>query len=123
MSSLWSDNVPIYIQLAAKMKQGILDGSYPEDTPLPSVRAVSASMSINHLTVAKSYHELVDQGLIEKRRGLGMFVKIGAVAELTQQERELFLNQELPEFIKRMQQLGVTTERVIKAINQTVKDD
>lgn len=75
MSVEWNDKQPIYRQLRELVVQRIMDGSFAEGEPVPSVRQVASDYQINHLTVGKAYQELVDTGLLEKRRGLGMFVK------------------------------------------------
>ena len=123
MNSQWRDDSPIYKQLAEKIRKGILDRVYAEGHALPSVRAVSAELNINHLTVAKSYHELVDEGLLDKRRGLGMFVKAGALESLTLLEKESFMQQELPELVERMKQLEISASTVISFIQTNIKDN
>src|SRR5258707_2594276 len=73
----WNDNQPIYRQLRDRVVAMILDGALKEGDPLPSVRTVAAEYRVNPLTVLKGYQQLVDEELVEKRRGLGMFVKAG----------------------------------------------
>ena len=92
----WNDTQPIYRQLRDRVVVMILDGELKEGDPLPSVRTVSAEYRVNPLTVMKGYQQLVDEGLVEARRGLGMFVKEGAAKQLLQVERERFLNEEWP---------------------------
>jgi GntR family transcriptional regulator len=92
----WSDGQPIYRQLRALAVARILDGVLGEGEPLPSVRNVAAEYRVNPLTVLKAYQELADDGLVEKRRGLGMFVTEGARARLLEGERERFLKDEWP---------------------------
>ncbi len=121
MSEEWRDDQPIYRQLQQKVSALILDGTYPEGNSVPSVRQVSSELSINHLTVAKAYQELVDIGLLEKRRGLGMFVIEGARASLLKQEKDKFLSIELPEFIARLQQLDITLADAISALEKESK--
>src|SRR5204862_4789049 len=96
MDREWNDNQPIYRQLRDRMVAMILDGALKEGDPLPSVRNVAAEYRVNPLTVLKSYQELVDEGLVEARRGLGMFVVDGAHHLLLEGEREKFLSQEWP---------------------------
>ncbi|ASP40942.1 GntR family transcriptional regulator [Bacterioplanes sanyensis] len=95
----------------------ILDGSLPEGESIPSVRGLASEYQINHLTVSKAYQELVAQGLVEKRRGLGMFVATGAQQTLQQQQASQFLEQELPALLERMSQLNIDPDIVISAIN------
>ena len=92
----WNDSQPIYRQLRDRVVALILDGELKEGDPLPSVRNVAADYRVNPLTVLKGYQELVDEELVEKRRGLGMFVKPGARDLLLRGERQKFLNEEWP---------------------------
>ena len=94
MDREWNDNQPIYRQLRDQVVAMILDGALKEGDPLPSVRTVATDYRVNPLTVLKSYQELVDEELVEKRRGLGMFVREGARKLLLKGEREKFLKQE-----------------------------
>lgn len=112
MSIEWNDNQPIYRQLRDQVVERILDGSFAEGDAVPSVRQVASDYKINHLTVAKAYQELVDGELLEKRRGLGMFVLPGARAMLSKNEQHKFLEEELPAFAERVQVLGLDMETV-----------
>src|SRR5207237_25241 len=96
MDSDWNDSQPIYRQLRDRVVAMILDGVLKEGDPLPSVRNVAAEYRVNPLTVLKAYQELVDQQLVEARRGLGMFVNAGARDLLLKAEREKFLTEEWP---------------------------
>lgn len=118
MSKQWSDDQPIYRQLQQEVTNLILRGEVSEGEALPSVRQLSADYRINHLTVAKAYQALVDAGLLEKRRGLGMFVAEGARAQLQASERERFLEVELPGFWQRAQNLGLNEKTLIDKIRQ-----
>ena len=89
-----------------------MDGSFAEGEAVPSVRQVAADYQINHLTVAKAYQELVDDDLLEKRRGLGMFVVDGARESLTDNEQQKFLKDELPAFAERARLLGMDMDMV-----------
>jgi len=119
MNNHWDDETPIYKQLVQKLKKAIINHVYDEGCALPSVRAISAELNINHITVSKSYHELLDQGLIEKKRGIGMFVKQGAIAELTLAEQNIFMNEDLPKLISKMKQLDISSEKVIQLIKKS----
>lgn len=121
MNNQWHDELPIYKQLVIKLKQAILAGTFAEETALPSVRVVSAELNINHITVSKAYHELVDEGLIEKKRGLGMFIMKGAVSQLLEAERMLFIEHELPKLINKMEALKIPVDDVIAMIKQSNK--
>jgi len=107
MEPTWSDNQPIYRQLRDRVVAMILEDSLKEGDPLPSVRSVAAEYQINPLTVLKGYQSLVDEGLVEKRRGLGMFVKEGARRNLMKNEREQFMKTEWPQILQRIQRLGL----------------
>lgn len=122
MQNSWKDDSPIYKQLQDQVCRLILDGSYPEQTALPSVRQVSSEMSINHLTVAKAYQGLVDQELLIMKRGVGMFVETGAQARLQTQEKNKFFEQELPAFINRLIQLDIEPIDIINKMNELIKD-
>lgn len=109
MDTEWNDR-PIYRQLRDRVVAMILDGDLGEGDPLPSVRNVSAEYRVNPLTVLKGYQQLVDEGLVEARRGLGMFVRDGAAKVLLQSERERFLAEEWPRVRETIDRLGLTLE-------------
>lgn len=115
MDLQWNDNQPIYRQLRDHVIAMILDGVLKEGDPLPSVRNVAAEYRVNPLTVLKSYQELVDENLVEKRRGLGMFVKNNARAQLLRGEREKFLNEEWPRISATIHRLGLTREELLNS--------
>jgi GntR family transcriptional regulator len=110
MSTHWNDSQPIYWQLKERTVAMILDGTLPEGEALPSVRTVASEFQLNPITVSKSYQALVDEGLVEKRRGLGMFVCEGARRKLIESERAKFLNEEWPAMLSRIEQLGLSLE-------------
>jgi len=123
MQSEWKEDQPIYRQLRSQVTALIMNGTYAEGESLPSVRQVSSDLSINHLTVSKAYQELVDDGLLEKKRGLGMFVVEGAKAMIMHKEKEKFLTTELPEFLARITQLNISKEELIDKINQAYQGE
>jgi GntR family transcriptional regulator len=112
----WNDKQPIYKQLRGLVVQRIMDGSFAEGEAVPSVRQVASDYQINHLTVAKAYQELVDTGLLEKRRGLGMFVKLGARVSLTNNEHQKFIDEEVPAFVDRVHVLGMNMAEVVEVL-------
>ncbi|MFT4822513.1 MAG: GntR family transcriptional regulator [Halioglobus sp.] len=116
MSIEWNDKQPIYKQLRVLVVERIMDGSFTEGEAVPSVRQVAAEYQINHLTVGKAYQELVDIGLLEKRRGLGMYVAAGARVALTDTEQQSFIDDELPAFVDRVQALGMNMDEVVKIL-------
>jgi GntR family transcriptional regulator len=109
----WNDSQPIYRQLRDRVVAMILDGVLKEGDPLPSVRNVAAENRVNPLTVLKSYQQLVDEQLVEKRRGLGMFVKIDARKLLLRDERQKFLAEEWPRISANIQRLGLKAEDLL----------
>ncbi|MDB5476549.1 MAG: GntR family transcriptional regulator [Phenylobacterium sp.] len=113
MEPEWNDNQPIYRQLRARVVDMILDGLIKEGDALPSVRAVAAETRVNPLTVLKAYQQLVDEQLVEKRRGLGMFVSDGARALLLQAERQKFLQEQWPAIRATIQRLGLTPAELL----------
>ena len=115
MDSEWNDSQPIYRQLRDRVVAMILDGLLNEGDPLPSVRNVAAEYRVNPLTVLKSYQELVDEGLVESRRGLGMFINAGARNLLLQGERQKFLTDRWPAIAATIQRLGITPKELLKA--------
>jgi GntR family transcriptional regulator len=110
MPTHWNDSQPIYWQLKERTVAMILDGTLGEGEPLPSVRTVASEFQLNPITVSKSYQALVEEGLVEKRRGLGMFVCEGARRKLVASERAKFLNEEWPAMLNRIEQLGLSIE-------------
>jgi GntR family transcriptional regulator len=115
MSREWNDSQPIYRQLRDHVVHMILDGVLKEGDSLPSVRNVAAEYRINPLTVLKAYQELADADLVEKRRGLGMFVKTGARDLLLKGERQKFLNEHWPRIHATIQRLGLTPKELLDA--------
>jgi len=107
MNREWNDTQPIYRQLRDRGVHMILDGVLKEGDPLPSVRSVAAEYRVNPLTVLKAYQHLADEQLVEKRRGLGIFVKTGAREILLKGEREKFLLEEWPRIAATIQRLGI----------------
>jgi len=107
MDREWNDNQPIYRQLRDRVVAMILDGVLKEGDPLPSVRNVAAEYRVNPLTVLKGYQELVDEGLVETRRGRGMFINDGARNLLLKGERQKFLAEEWP-------RIHATIERLVQ---------
>lgn len=116
MDREWSENQPIYRQLRDLVVAMILDGTLGEGDALPSVRQVAADYRVNHLTVLKAYQQLVDEHLVEKRRGVGMFVMAGAQVQLLRSERERFLAEEWPRIHATILRLGFSVEELFDAV-------
>ena len=108
MDPEWNDSQPIYRQLRDRVVAMILDAHLKEGDPLPSVRNVATESRVNPLTVLKAYQQLEGEGLVEKRRGLGMFVRPGARDQLMKAERERFLAEEWPQVLATIRRLGLT---------------
>jgi GntR family transcriptional regulator len=123
MDREWNDSQPIYRQLRDRVVAMILDGVLKEGDPLPSVRTVAAEYRVNPLTVLKGYQQLVDDGLVETRRGLGMFVNPGARKLLLQGERQKFLAEDWPRIHSTIQRLGLNAEDLLNGANQPASSD
>lgn len=123
MSTTWSDNTPIYLQLKEKVVAMMLDGDLKPGDALPSVRQVAADFQLNPITVSRAYQELADESLVEKRRGLGMYVTEGAPEKLLASERERFLKEEWPAVVQRIKRLGLSLERLIAAVDEAATAD
>jgi GntR family transcriptional regulator len=123
MDREWNDNQPIYRQLRDRVVAMIIDGVLKEGDPLPSVRNVAAEYRVNPLTVLKGYQQLVDEGLVESRRGLGMFINVGARGLLLEGERQRFLGEEWPRVQATIQRLGLKTEELLKAAERRPSAD
>ena len=115
MSIGWNDNTPIYRQLKDKVIGMMLDGVLKAGDALPSVRQVAAEYQLNPITVSKAYQELVDDHLVEKRRGIGMYVTEGASEKLLASERERFVREEWPAMVERIRRLGLDIEQLLRA--------
>jgi GntR family transcriptional regulator len=113
MDREWSDSQPIYRQLRDRVVAMILDGVLAEGDPLPSVRNVAADYRVNPLTVLKGYQQLVDEQLVEKRRGLGMYINQGAREVLLKGEREKFLAEQWPAIFATIRRLGLSARELL----------
>src|ERR1044071_3489014 len=118
MSREWNQHQPIYRQLRDRVVAMILEGVLNEGDPLPSVRSVAAEYRVNPLTVLKAYQELVDEELVETRRGLGMFVRASTRDLLLKAEREKFLSEEWPRISATIERLGLTEKELEAAADQ-----
>ena len=123
MEPTWSDKQPIYRQLRDRIIDMMLEGTLSDGDALPSVRSVAAEYRLNPITVMKGYQELVDDGLVEKRRGRGMFVTAGAREQLMARERERFLTDEWPQLRARMGRLGIDARQLLDTMGQSEEDD
>ncbi len=123
MDPKWNEDLPIYRQLRDRVVQMILEGVLSDGDALPSVRNVAAEYRLNPLTVLKGYQELVDEGLVEKKRGRGMFVTDGARQQLLKDERRRFVDKEWPEVVATLERLGLDVEELVRSSRSTSTDD
>jgi GntR family transcriptional regulator len=114
MDPKWNEDLPIYRQLRDRVVAMILEGALTDGDALPSVRNVAAEYRLNPLTVLKGYQELVDEGLVEKKRGRGMFVTEGARIQLLKDERQRFLEKEWPKVAATIERLGLDAESLLR---------
>jgi GntR family transcriptional regulator len=114
MNPNWNEDLPIYRQLRDRVVDMILEGVLCDGDALPSVRNVAAEYRLNPLTVLKGYQELVDEGLVEKKRGRGMFVNEGAQQQLLKDERQRFMDKEWPQVLATIKRLGLDAASLLR---------
>jgi len=114
MEISWNDKDPIYRQLHDRLVEMILEGIYRNGDSLPSVRQISADHRINPITVSKAFQLLVDEGVVEKKRGLGMYVMTGAREKLAQDEKKHFLTEEWPRLLEKIERLGLSVDELLE---------
>ena len=119
MDPKWSEDLPIYRQLRDRVVEMILEGVLGDGDALPSVRNVAAEYRLNPLTVLKGYQELVDEGLVEKKRGRGMFVTDGAHKQLLKDERRRFVEKEWPKVLETIDRLGLDAAELLSRATQS----
>ena len=122
MDPKWSEDLPIYRQLRDRVVEMILEGVLGDGDALPSVRNVAAEYRLNPLTVLKGYQELVDEGLVEKKRGRGMFVNEGARKQLLKDERRRFIDKEWPKVLETIDRLGLDAAELLARANEAADD-
>lgn len=109
---IFTDNKPIYRQIAERLEDEVVSGVYAENTRTPSVREYSALLQVNVNTVARSFETLAGEGIIQQRRGLGYFVAEGARERIISQRREHFIQEIVPQFVDNMKRYGITLEQL-----------
>jgi len=119
MDPKWNEDQPIYRQLRDRVVAMILEGVLGDGDALPSVRNVAAEYRLNPLTVLKGYQELVDEGLVEKKRGRGMFVNDGARLQLLKDERQRFLEKEWPQVVATIKRLDLDPDKLVEDVKNT----
>lgn len=117
MDPKWNEDLPIYRQLRDRVVAMILEGVLNDGDALPSVRNVAAEYRLNPLTVLKGYQELVDEELVEKKRGRGMFVTEGARKQLLKDERRRFVDKEWPTVVATIQRLGLSPDELLQQVD------
>jgi GntR family transcriptional regulator len=118
MTITWNDKSPIYLQLKERVVGMMLDEVIKSGDALPSVRQIAAEYSLNPITVSRAFQELVDDELVEKRRGLGMYVLEGARDKLLASERERFIRTEWPALLERIKRLGISLDMLLSSAKQ-----
>lgn len=118
----WNNNQPIFQQIKQRVEQQILLGTWGEGSALPSVRSVASDLKINHLTVMKAYQLLVDDKLIEKQRGRGMFVLSGAINKLKKNKTTQFLNEGIPQIMENLEMLNIPVDDFISELKKQIKE-
>ncbi|HIZ07366.1 MAG TPA: GntR family transcriptional regulator [Candidatus Eubacterium avistercoris] len=114
---------PIFIQIAEQLEDSIFTGVFPEETKIPSTNEISALLNINPHTVLKGMNILVDEEIIYKKRGLGMFVKTGAVEKIRQKRQGQFYDQFVATLIAEAEKLKMTKEEIIELIERGYEDE
>jgi GntR family transcriptional regulator len=120
MVQAWRDDQPIWKQIKDRVLAAVLEGALKEGDVLPSVRQVAADLQVNPLTVSRAYQELADEGVVERRRGLGMFLVEGAKAALTHSERAAFLRDEWPPVAAKITRLGLSARTLLAGIGTDI---
>jgi GntR family transcriptional regulator len=123
MSVAWNEHTPIYRQLKEQVLSMMLDGALKPGDALPSVRQIAADFQLNPLTVSRAYQELVDEELVEKRRGVGMYMTGGALEKLLSNERERFIREEWPNMLQRIRRLGLDLQELVSISQSTIPGD
>lgn len=121
MENLIDENRPIFVQIAERIENDIISGELPEETQVPSTNQFASFYQINPATAAKGVNLLVDQGILYKKRGLGMYVATGARAILLEKRREQFSEQYVVPMLQEAEKLDITTEQLMKMIQRRVK--
>ena len=119
----FQDELPIFLQLAEQLKEGILSGAYPEESQIPSITEYSVAYKINPATALKGINLLVDEGLVYKKRGVGMFVSSGAREALQRQRRERFYEDYVEKAVREAKNLGLTAAEVTALIERGFEED
>ena len=120
---IFSNDKPIYIQMADRLCDEILSGVYQDDDRIPSVREYAVLLEVNTNTAVKAYEQLAREEVIYNKRGLGYFVTPGAMKQILKVRKQEFMKERLPELFRQMQLLGITLEDVKDVYDATLKDE
>ncbi len=122
MTITFDHKTPIYLQVARMIRDSVVSGDLPEEGPIPSVRQVSVEHGLNPQTVLNATRLLVDEGILEKRRGVGIFVKRGAREQLRQRELAELKQRHIPELVNRARLLGLSARETVKLVRDNFKE-
>lgn len=123
MTIEFKTDTPIYIQISEMIRKAILAGDIQEEEPIPSVRQISVEQNLNPQTVLNATQVLLNENLIEKRRGLGMYVQKGAREKLQHQERKSFQEEEIPDIVKRARLLGYSESELVEIVENAYQEE
>jgi DNA-binding transcriptional regulator YhcF (GntR family) len=115
------ENRPIFVQIAERIENDIIAGELPEESQVPSTNQFASFYQINPATAAKGVNLLVDQGLLYKKRGLGMYVASGARTKLLEKRREQFFEQYVVPMLQEAEKLGITMEQLTEMMQRKIK--
>lgn len=118
MNFYFDSDIALYQQVAEEISEGIFNGSYAEGTQIPSTTEISKNYKINPATILKGMNQLVEEKLIEKKRGLGMFVTIGAQQKVLNQRKDNFINKELLKVLDEAKKLNISQEQLIELVER-----
>lgn len=112
----FNSEIPIYLQISQSIEDDIIKGVFPEETQIPSTTEISVNLKINPATVAKGFNLLVDEGVIYKKRGVGMFVREGAKGKLIEKRKEAFYKNYVVRLLEEAKKLDISIHDIIKMI-------
>ncbi len=117
----YSGDIPIFLQIARSLEDEIFTGVYPEETQVPSTTEISVGYTINPATVLKGMNLLVDEGIIYKKRGVGMFVATGAVEQIKKKRQQQFAEKYVAPMLEEAQKLGLTKQEMVSLLEEYMK--
>ena len=123
MKGMLNDQSLIYQQIAQLLEDGILRGEYPPETPVPSTNELARAFNINPATAAKGVNRLVEEGLLYKRRGIGMFVATGALEALRKKRREAFAGTQIQALVREAKRLGMNRQELLDLVERQAEEE